>query len=272
MESLTEELPRGDRDHRGGILCDRQRSARDVPPTCATWASLLERRRMATDSSGEETFARLAKMRADGTALQKRGVRMMMCGRFTIRVPMNLILKHFAIGHSDLQLALRYNVAPTQQIPVVRQVDAHRELTTMRWGLVPSWADDVKIGYKLINARSEDAAKKPSFRSAMKRQRCLIPADGFFEWEKIGKEKQPHWFRRADGEPFAFAGLWEHWAKADPEIESCTILNHAAERTRRPVPRSHAGYLVARRLRCVARSTEPRRDDAAVSARTVSGK
>jgi putative SOS response-associated peptidase YedK len=153
---------------------------------------------------------------------------MIMCGRFTIRVPMNLILKHFAIGHSDLQLALRYNVAPTQQVPVVRQVDAQRELTTMRWGLVPSWADDPKIGYKLINARSEEAAKKPSFRSAMKSRRCLIPADGFFEWRAEGKKKFPMWFRRKDEQPFAFAGLWECWSKVEPALESCTILTTSA--------------------------------------------
>jgi putative SOS response-associated peptidase YedK len=146
-----------------------------------------------------------------------------MCGRFTIRVPHTLLLKHFAIGHTDLQLAMRYNVAPTQQIPVVR-FNNGRELTTMRWGLVPSWADDPKIGYKMINARSEEAAKKPSFRSAMKKQRCLIPADGFFEWQKVGKAKQPHWFHRADGEPFAFAGLWERWSKGDAPMETCTIL------------------------------------------------
>jgi putative SOS response-associated peptidase YedK len=147
-----------------------------------------------------------------------------MCGRFTIRIPQNLLMQHFGIGHSELQLAMRYNVAPTQQIPVVRMADGKRQLSTMRWGLVPSWADDVKIGYKMINARSEDAAKKPSFRSAMKRRRCLIPADGFFEWEKIGKQKQPHRFHRADGQPFAFAGLWETWSKTEPALETCTIL------------------------------------------------
>jgi putative SOS response-associated peptidase YedK len=117
-------------------------------------------------------------------------------------------------------LALRYNVAPTQDIPIVRQTDAGREISLAHWGLIPTWATDPKIGYKLINARSDTAAEKPSYRSAFKSRRCLIPADGFFEWQKVGAKKQPIYFRLPDGGPFAFAGLWERWK----EITSCTLL------------------------------------------------
>jgi putative SOS response-associated peptidase YedK len=141
-----------------------------------------------------------------------------------------LLIQHFGL-HGELQLPLRYNVAPTQQVPVVRQIEDGRELSTMRWGLVPSWADDPKIGYKLINARSEEASTKPSFRSAMKKRRCLIPADGYYEWKADGKKKQPYHIHRTDNQPFAFAGLWETWHKAEPPLESCTILTTAAAKS-----------------------------------------
>ena len=99
----------------------------------------------------------------------------------------------------------------------------------LRWGLIPSWANDTKIGYKLINARSETIAEKPSFRSAFKhKRRCLIVADGFFEWRAIGKKKQPYLFRQPSGKPFAFAGLWEHWKDDGDAIESCTVLTTGA--------------------------------------------
>ena len=150
-----------------------------------------------------------------------------MCGRFTIRIPATVLMHQFGVD-AGLQMPMRYNVAPTQQIPVITQHDGKRQLETMRWGLVPSWADDPKIGYRMINARSEEAATKASFRSAMKKRRCLILADGFYEWEKIGKAKQPHWFRMANEQPFAFAGLWERWGKVDPPLDSCTILTTSA--------------------------------------------
>lgn len=150
-----------------------------------------------------------------------------MCGRFTLRTPAHVLIQHFGL-HGELQLPLRYNIAPTQDVAVVRQTDVGRELSKMRWGLVPSWADDPKISYKMINARSEDAATKPSFRAAMKKRRCLIPADGYYEWTGDAKKRQPYHIRRIDGQPFAFAGLWETWHKADPPLESCTILTTAA--------------------------------------------
>jgi putative SOS response-associated peptidase YedK len=140
------------------------------------------------------------------------------------------------------ELPPRYNIAPTQPVAAVRLATPPsppceggaggvpaRELALLRWGLIPAWADDLKIGYRLINARSETAATKPAFRSAFRQRRCLIPADGFYEWQKLGKEKQPFYIHRRDGQPLAFAGLWEHWHGAEQDrIESCTILTTTA--------------------------------------------
>jgi putative SOS response-associated peptidase YedK len=129
-----------------------------------------------------------------------------------------------------------YNVAPTQKVAAVRLPDSRRELVSLRWGLIPSWAEDPKIGSRLINARAETAADKPSFRAAFRTRRCLLPADGFYEWQKLAGGKQPFYFRRRDGRPFAFAGLWEQWRNpADEIIESCTILTTAANAVVRPV-------------------------------------
>jgi putative SOS response-associated peptidase YedK len=120
-------------------------------------------------------------------------------------------------------------------VAAVRFDGSHRVLSLMRWGLIPHWADDPKIGYRLINARADTVATKPSFRSAFKQRRCLIAADGFYEWQKRDGAKQPYLIRRADGEPFAFAGLWEHWHGADQEIESCTIITTDANDLMRPI-------------------------------------
>ena len=124
----------------------------------------------------------------------------------------------------------RYNVAPSQVIPVVRQNGPIRELALLRWGLIPRWATDPKIGLRTINARSETVATKPTFRDAFKRRRCLIPADGFFEWKKDGSnKKRPFYIRRADRHPFGFAGLWERWERPGVEpIESCTVITTEA--------------------------------------------
>lgn len=153
-----------------------------------------------------------------------------MCGRYTLRTKLNLLLQQFAVDASEEQIAQqwdiapRYNVAPTQLIPVVRLMDGRRELRMIRWGLVPPWAESPGKGAPLINAMSETVAEKPTFRSIIKNRRCLIPADGFFEWETIGKQKQPHYFGIRGFQPFAFAGLWQTWNKSDPPLESCTIL------------------------------------------------
>jgi putative SOS response-associated peptidase YedK len=147
------------------------------------------------------------------------------------------LIQEFALGAGiELQLPLRYNIAPTQEVPIVRQTDGQRRLSLARWGLIPSWADDPKIGNRMINARSEEIAAKPAFRGAIKSRRCLIPADGFFEWRKEGSRKQPYYIRLRDERPFAFAGLWERWNKSDgPPIESCTILTTTANDTLKPL-------------------------------------
>ncbi len=131
---------------------------------------------------------------------------------------------------SSPDLPPRYNLAPSQQIAVVREQNGgDRELAFLQWGLVPSWSKDPAIGYKMINARSETVHEKPSFKQAFLTRRCIIPASGFYEWEKVGKEKIPHYIHRRDGEMMSLAGLWERWKSPEgKELETCTILTTAA--------------------------------------------
>lgn len=154
-----------------------------------------------------------------------------MCGRFTLRTPLPILIERFHLDSAP-DLLPRFNIAPTQDIPVVRwEADlAARQMSMMHWGLIPSWAKDPAIGTRMINARSETAASKPSFRSAFRRRRCLIATDGYYEWQRQGKAKQPFWIHQPSEEPFAMAGLWETWrpAKDADVIESCTILTMAA--------------------------------------------
>lgn len=158
-----------------------------------------------------------------------------MCGRFTLRTPNAVLLETFHLD-SGIDFPLRFNIAPTQTVPVIRwDADQRRELVGMRWGLIPSWAKDPAIGNRMINARSETAAEKPSFRAAWKRRRCLIVADGFYEWRKAGSGKQPYFIHRRDDRPFAFAGLWEHWSQAGASLETCTILTTAASELLRAI-------------------------------------
>lgn len=151
-----------------------------------------------------------------------------MCGRFTLSTPGEALARVFHLAEAPL-FSPRYNLAPSQMAGVVRLQNAQREWALLRWGLIPSWATDPKIAYNLINARSETASAKPSFRDAFRKRRCLVAADGFFEWRKEGKAKQPFLIRRADQQPFAFAGLWERWQppKGDP-LETFTILTTSA--------------------------------------------
>ncbi|MGH6960565.1 MAG: SOS response-associated peptidase, partial [Dongiaceae bacterium] len=122
-----------------------------------------------------------------------------------------------------------YNAAPSQNLPVVRlDRDGRRELALLRWGLIPSWARDPAIGYRTINAKAETVAEKPAFRAAFRKRRCLVPADGFYEWQKIDGGKQPWRITLKDGAPFAFAGLWEHWDKGGEPVESFTIITTTA--------------------------------------------
>lgn len=158
-----------------------------------------------------------------------------MCGRYTLRANLSKVGNLFP-DMAWPETVPRFNIAPTQNVIAARhnQDAAKLEAVWLRWGLVPSWAQDSKVGFKLINARSEEMASKPSFRSAFKRRRCLIPADGFYEWQTIGKAKQPIHFRLKDEAPFAFAGLWEHWQKDADVIESCTIITTEANDIVRP--------------------------------------
>jgi putative SOS response-associated peptidase YedK len=159
-----------------------------------------------------------------------------MCGRFRQTRSQKQLEEAFdgrfdmlpeELTFENLKIAPHYNIAASQNIVIVRQERSQpaRRLSFMRWGLVPHWAKELKAGYKNINARAETAATTPAFRDAFKSQRCLIPADGFYEWQKNGTTKQPYIFEIAKDEPFAFAGLWDKWRQpGESVIESCTIL------------------------------------------------
>jgi putative SOS response-associated peptidase YedK len=148
-----------------------------------------------------------------------------MCGRYTLKTPVEELTEEFGFGASSVELPPNYNVAPTQQVAAVLEEGGERRLEMLRWGLIPSWADDPGIGARMINARSETAPEKPSFRRAFRERRCLIPADGFYEWRRTNGAKQPYYIRMREERPFAFAGLWESWKDGSgPEIRSCTIL------------------------------------------------
>ena len=150
-----------------------------------------------------------------------------MCGRYTLTAPVDRLVAELGLDEVRAELSQNFNVAPTQSVAAVVAGGGKRRLELLRWGLVPSWADDPEIGSRMINARSETAPEKPSFRSAFRRRRCLIPADGFYEWQKTGNGKQPFYIRMRDGSPFAFAGLWETWHEEDENIRSCAIITTA---------------------------------------------
>lgn len=146
-----------------------------------------------------------------------------MCGRFAQRKPSKVIAETFKVDVPEL--LPRHNIAPTQHVLAVRESREGREAVTLRWGLVPSWSKEMPKGAGHFNARGETVAEKPSFRDSFRHRRCLIPADGFYEWQKLRGGKQPHFFYMKQEEPFAFAGLWDSWRDAaGDEIESCTIL------------------------------------------------
>ena len=146
-----------------------------------------------------------------------------MCGRYTIRANLRLIAAAFELPDVPDFLP-RYNVAPTQKVLAIRSRDGVRLLSLLRWGLIPSWADSPAVGSRMINARADTVATKPAFRSAFKKSRRLIVADGFYEWQAVGTAQQPYFIRLKDDRPFAFAGLAEHWSKGGETIDSCTII------------------------------------------------
>ena len=172
-----------------------------------------------------------------------------MCGRFTNRFTWKELHERLDLIGTPLNLRPRYNVAPSQDVAVARATEEGRTLAMLRWGLIPAWAKDAAIGNKLINARSETAAEKPSFRSAFRHHRCLIPADGFYEWQRRGGTRQPWLFGLQDNAPMLFAGLWERWTvpegvaltgslaerSAGDAVETFTILTAAANDTVAPV-------------------------------------
>jgi putative SOS response-associated peptidase YedK len=153
-----------------------------------------------------------------------------MCGRFTLTATPEQLVEHFQLDE-PLSLSPRYNIAPSQPVATIRIIGQQgRKLQLVRWGLIPSWAKDPKIGYRMINARSETVEEKPAFKKAIKHQRCLVLASGFYEWQHQSKNiKQPFLIQMRDGQPFAFAGLWDQWKSPDGQhIESCTLLTTTA--------------------------------------------
>lgn len=166
---------------------------------------------------------------------------MLMCGRFTLAIDSDDLRTQLALGQMPLDWEKRYNIAPSQDLATVPFADS-RNVVWMRWGLVPFWAKDPAIGYKMINARAESVAEKPAYRSSFRNKRCLILADGFYEWRKLGKTSIPFYFQLDGGEPFAFAGLWDDWEikgissmPGMPGLTTCTIITTSANDDVSPV-------------------------------------
>jgi len=160
-----------------------------------------------------------------------------MCGRFTLFEPDKMLARSFDLGEIP-RLGPRFNIAPGQPVAAVRTASSGgtRELALLRWGLIPSWAKDPSIGGRLINARAETVGEKPAFRNAFRRRRCIVPANGFYEWQRREGRKQPHYIRMRDGRMFAIAGLWDRWEGEDGSVaETCAILTTAANAVLAPV-------------------------------------
>ena len=147
-----------------------------------------------------------------------------MCGRFALTSPPRRLQERFALAAAPEGLEPRWNIAPSQEVLVIPN-RTQRLLRPARWGLIPHWASDTAIGHRMINARAETLAARPAFRDALARRRCAIPADGFYEWQRRGRARQPFHLRRRDGQPLAFAGLWDVWrTPAGERVASCTIV------------------------------------------------
>ncbi|MBM4000928.1 MAG: SOS response-associated peptidase [Planctomycetes bacterium] len=146
-----------------------------------------------------------------------------MCGRFTLRTPPDVLMEAFDVAALP-EFPLRYNIAPTHDVLIVRANGPDREAVLVRWGLIPFWAKEVSIGSRMINARSESVSEKPAFRVPFQKRRCLVVADGYYEWRAEGARKQPFLIHGDDDRPFAMAGLWDRWTGSEPPTESCTII------------------------------------------------
>ena len=159
-----------------------------------------------------------------------------MCGRFTLQTPEDQIRKAFNLQAGDLLgLSPRYNIAPSQNIPIIRDNEEGHELAMVKWGLIPHWSKEPKTKYSTINARLETVAEKPTYRTPFKRQRCLIPADGFYEWKVINDHKIPHYIKMQKGGVFAFAGIWDRWEGDGVTLDSCSIIVMPANEVMKPL-------------------------------------
>ena len=159
-----------------------------------------------------------------------------MCGRYSLISDLTALQLRFDFDPPVTEHSSRYNIAPTQNVFTVRSEDGRNVAEHMRWGLIPSWAKDMSIGNRAINARAETLAERPMFRTALRRRRCLILADGFYEWMRLGKARLPMRILLTTGEPFAFAGLWESWTNPDGEnIHSCAIITTTPNDAMRPI-------------------------------------
>jgi putative SOS response-associated peptidase YedK len=158
-----------------------------------------------------------------------------MCGRYTLQTDVYSLVERFAFRAADLAYAPRYNIAPSQQVLALIN-DGENRAEFLRWGLIPSWAKEAAIGNRMINARAETVAEKPSFRRALQKRRCLVLADGFYEWKKEGKKKTPMYITLKSREPFGLAGLWETWkAPSGETIRSCTIITTTPNALMEPI-------------------------------------
>ncbi len=158
-----------------------------------------------------------------------------MCGRLIQMTAGEALVERFELPAIPA-VTPRYNLAPSQPVGVIRMAaEGQREWVALRWGLVPAWSLEPRTAYSTFNARAETVADKPTYRHAFRRRRCLIPADGFYEWRRVGKRKQPYCIAPTDGEPFAFAGLWERWERDETVVESCTIVVTTANATIAPL-------------------------------------
>jgi putative SOS response-associated peptidase YedK len=159
-----------------------------------------------------------------------------MCGRYTLTSVLDALMEHFGIDQISFEYVPRYNIAPGQMLPAIIAHEGRRRMGQLRWGLIPSWAKDEKIGFQLINAKSETVNEKPSFKESFLRRRCMIPADSFYEWKREGNAKQPMRIMLKNGAHFAMAGLYDSWTSPDGQkIHSCTIITTRANELVRPI-------------------------------------